>query len=160
MYSFSCLVQSGRAPTRMALWFSNFALRVPSAEQKAAGKRVTVNRQSNWMGNEMSHILPKATWSKLLNKEISAIIRGRLEQAENHLWVCACSQGEAAEFQPELMNRGVPRWKAGLLGSLIKFLSRCVSFGESPRFLVFSSATWKKSLSLPALSVSLALLST
>lgn len=57
------------------------------------------------------------------------------------------------------MNRGTQGGESGLLGSLVQFLSTCVSLGESPRFSVFSSAT-RTSLPLPALSVSLALSST
>lgn len=56
--------------------------------------------------------------------------------SSNHLWVCACSQGEDSDFQPESMNRGVLGRESGLLCSLIQQTYVLLQVTEVLSFLI------------------------
>lgn len=107
----------------------------------------------------MSHVLPKATWSKLLNKVNLAIIWWFWEWVENCLWVLWMFSGREV-FKFSLSQWTEKHWKWSqdfwFLGSVPKQMCALRQITEVLGFLPAKL----KSLPLPALSVFPALFST
>lgn len=89
----------------------------------------------------MSHVLPKATWSKLLNKETLDIIWSFWELAENHLWVLWMFSGRSLQvpvWVNEQRNTGRGVRTSGFLGPVAKHICNLGWLTEVLSFLICS----------------------